>query len=240
VLDLGAERTRYLRTSARGFASFAAARFDVVAALRGNRLGPVTDTAAPVPGIARMQAQATAAGLRLPDSHTGAMDGSDLARARFIVDGWRGRLAERRPPSDWNAWLQDFATVERLVHGAARGTAREGFYDSTRAYLDRANAPATVRAVVDLRHALAAWDFPAAVRAGEVLQPTVMAREGLYPPDEYLDAMVTANLMTGDVPSAGRIFGTVGPLTGRSTKDFRMLLLASYLRAMERMNNGAE
>jgi hypothetical protein len=52
--------------------------------------------------------------------------------------------------------------------------------------------------------------------------------------------MVTANLVTGDVRSAGRVFGTVGPLTGRSTKDFRMLLLASYLRAMERMKYGAE
>jgi len=240
VLDLGAERTRYLRTSARGFASFAAARFDVVAALRGNRLAPVRDTAAPVPGIARMEAQATAAGLRLPGPHTGAVDGSGLARARFIVDGWRGRLADGNPPADWIAWLQDFATVERLVHGAARGTAREGFYDSTRVYLDRADAPATVRAVVDLRHALAAWDFPAAVRAGDVLQPTVTAREGFYPADEYLDGMVTAKLITGDVRSAGRVFGTVGPLTGRTTKDFRMLLLASYLRAMEQMHDGAE
>jgi len=230
VLDLGAERTRYLRTSARGFAQFAAARFDVAAALHGNRLAPTSDTTAPVPGIVRMQAQAIAAGLLLPRAHDGAMDGNKLARERFVVERWQAQMADRVPPADWTAWLDDFASIERLIHGAARGTAREGFYDTTRAFLARTDAPPSVREVVDLRHALAAWDFPAAVRAGNALLPTVTAGAGLIPPDEYLDGMVTANLMVGNAPAAERMFDVIGPLSGRSTRDFRMLLLASYLR----------
>jgi hypothetical protein len=129
------------------------------------------------------------------------------------------------------AWLETFASVERLVHGASRGVADEGFYDSTRTFLARVDAPLPIRHVVEFRHGLAAWDFPAAVRAGTALYPSVTANAGLIPPEEYLDGMIAASLAVGDIEGAVRVFATVGPLSGRSTRDFRMLLLASYLQA---------
>jgi spermidine synthase len=231
VLDLGAERTRYLRTSARGFALFAAARFDFAAALRGRALAASSDTAAPVPGIPRMEAQAVAAGLLVPHDGPGAMEADDLSRARFAHERWNARLADPTPPADWADWLDDFANVERLVHGATRGVAREGFYDTTRAFLARTGAPRSVRDVVELRHALAAWDFPAAVRTGAALAPAVERGEHLIPPEEFLDAMVTAHLKVGDRQGAQRAFHTLAPLSGRTGRDFRMLLLFSYLGA---------
>jgi spermidine synthase len=232
VLDLGAERTRYLRTSARGFAQFAAARFDFAAAAEGRRLPPATDTLAPVPAIPRMEAQAISAGLRAPAGSSDALGDDPLSRARFSLELWNARLGRPSPPADWLQWLADFATAERLVHGATRGTAHEAFYDSTRAFLARTNAPQPVRDVVELRHALAAWDFPTAARLGAALMPSVRREEGLIAPDEFLDGVVTADLMVGNVQAARDVFRALAPLSGRSDRDFRIRLLASYVEVV--------
>jgi hypothetical protein len=176
-----------------------------------------------------MAAQAVAAGLEVPVARRATNEETPLSRARFAVELWRSRLADPRPPADWSGWLELFAEAERLVHGAARGMAREGFYDSTRAFLARTDAPQPVRDVVELRHALAAWDFAAAARIGAALLPSVTRRERLIPPDEYLDGVVTANLMVGNVETARAVFRTVAPLSGRADQDFRLRLLASYV-----------
>jgi spermidine synthase len=240
VLDLGAERTRYLRTSARGLALFTAARFDFAAAAERSPLPPAADTLAPVPAIPRMQAQAIAAGLRIPVPGAATLAETPLSRARFAVELWRSRLADPHPPADWVGWLENFAAVERLVHGATRGMAREGFYDSTRAFLTRAGAPQAVRDVVELRHALAAWDFAAAARVGAALLPSVVRQERLIPPDEFLDGVVTANLMVGNVDAARAVFRAVAPLSGRSDRDFRLRLLASYLEPADAAETGTK
>jgi spermidine synthase len=238
VLDLGAERTRYLRTSARGLAQFSAARFDFAAAAERRPLPPAADTLAPVPAIPRMEAMAVAAGLLAPVARSATTEETPLARARFVIELWNSRLASPHPPADWGAWLETFAQAERLVHGASRGMAREGFYDSTRAFLVQNDAPQPVRDVVELRHALAVWDFAAAARIGATLLPSVTRRERLMPPDEYLDGVVTANLMMGNVEAARAVFRSVAPLSGRTDEDFRLRLLASYLEPARAARRG--
>jgi hypothetical protein len=232
VLDLGAERARFVRHSARGFAQLAASRFDLAAALMGRPRGPATDTIAPVPRIARMQAQALAASLRVP-GHAAPPPGDARSRARYARDRWAASLVDRTGPGDWAAWLNDFTVMETLVHGAAQGTADVGFYTAVERYLEKWAAPRGVRDVVGLRRAAAAWDFPTAAERSAALMERVLAGEHLISPDDLLDVAVTARLRMGDAPGARAAFEQLLPRSTRRPDDLRLLLLGAHVLQAE-------
>ena len=78
-------------------------------------------------------------------------------------------LAAGSAPGDWNAWLEDFSTVEEDIHGGTAGVADEDFYRRVRNFLRAVKAPGGPAAAVDLHHGLAAWDYAEAARAGDLL-----------------------------------------------------------------------
>jgi hypothetical protein len=226
VLDLGAERARFQRTSARGLAELTGARYDLAAMLAGQPRAPGRDTVAPVPRIPRMQAEAVAARLREPASPGEA---PEIARARYQLDRWTTSLATGREPADWGAWLEELAVAERLVHGASQGHADSTFYGALERFLKRVEAPARVREAVMFRRAMAAWDWPAAASAADSLVPAELGGARLVPADELLDGSVVARLRVGDVRGARDAFAALAPRSNRLPGDFRLLLLAAYL-----------
>jgi spermidine synthase len=228
VLDLGAERARFVRRSARGFVQLAASRFDLAAVLAGTRRAPATDTIAPVPRIARMQAQAMAASLRAP-APAAPPPGDARSRARHAYERWSASLTDRRGPADWGAWLADFTVIESLVHGAAQGTVEVPFYTEVRGYMDRWNAPPGVRDVVELRRAAAAWDFPAAITRSAALMESVLAGQALISPDDFLDIAVAARIRAGDAAGARTVFQRLLPRGTRRPDDLRLLLLGAHV-----------
>jgi hypothetical protein len=52
--------------------------------------------------------------------------------------------------------------------------------------------------------------------------------------------VVTANLMVGNVDAARAVFRAVAPLSGRSDRDFRLRLLASYLEPADAAETGTK
>ena len=240
VLDLGAERQRFLRRSAQGFVGLTAARFDMPAALRQAPRARSTDTLAPVPRIPRMQAQALAASLRVAHGATDALGGDPRGRARHAYRRWNESLRGENGPADWITWLEEFAAVERLLHGASQGTADEEFYAAASRFAARWQAPPLVLDVLALRYAAARWDFPAARARSAALLPTVLEGRGLIPADEFLDIAVVAHLVAGDPQGAGALLQQVAPRTGRAPDDVRLLLLAAHvLGARERAPGAA-
>jgi hypothetical protein len=234
VLDLGAERARFLRTSARGVLGLSAARFDFLAPFGGRRVEQTESVIAPIPRIPRMLATAVSAALRNPvrvDALPVGERPANVGRSQFRVARWRAMLDRSDAPDDWIAWLDDFAVVEHAVHGAMRGVADEEFYARARGFVTRTGAPEIVRHAVAFRHGLAAWDFAEAARAGAALLPSVMRRERFVPADLYLDGMVAAQLRVGNAQEARRVFRLVGPLAGRALADLRVLLLDAYIAA---------
>jgi predicted membrane-bound spermidine synthase len=234
VLDIGAERARYLRQRVAGLAELAEARFDFVAALTRSRMEVGDDTVAVVPDAPRQRAQAIAAAVRIPAEPARARRSDARSQARYLVARWNAQLDDGRAPADWQAWLTEFRGVERVVHGAAQGAADQAFYDRVGAFLTRTGAPGAVRDVVELQRGLAGWDFPAVRAAGGRLVSGATRDEVLVPPRELLEAVVTANLLAGDTAAADSLFRLLLPRVQFTTGDLRMLLLGAYVEAGRR------
>jgi hypothetical protein len=245
LLDLGAERTRFLRESAGGFRALQTARFDVVAALRGWRLGPADAPVAPL-DMPRATARARGAALRAawaayaPD---GAPSGDDEApflrlpggETAWVRDATYRRaafetiLAGGRPPADWHRWVAHAADVEEELHGGTAGVADRAFYARVFAYLDAARAPREVRASIAFLHGLAAYDFAEAADAAEVLVAALARDDRWLRPSLLHDGAVVAAVRLGDPARATRLFTATAPHARRSTDDLRSELLSAWI-----------
>jgi hypothetical protein len=148
---------------------------------------------------------------------------------QYLKARWDAMIAGSDAPTDWRLWLEDLRVLEWSLHGGTAGWADEAFYQPIWQFLDRTSAPAIVRDVVRFRYALAEWDFAMAAGVGDRLLRSVIDDEAFISGDEFIDGMVVAKLMTGDVPAAHRTFVAVAPLTGRLPTDVRMRLLNAYI-----------
>lgn len=243
IVDLGAERTRYLDRSAKGFTGLSNARFHITAPFFGWVSTPTAETTAPVPDIWRMRALAVSAQLGSPEVHpVPEQQELDpvLLPTQYLMSRWDALLSQEMGPSDWKLWLEDFRVVEANLHGGLLGFADETFYKRVSHFLDQVDAPKFVHDVVSFRHGLAAWDFREASRSGDGIQDSVLDRKGYIPADEYLDGMVVAKLRLGDVASARRIFNALVPLSQREPSDLRLLLLDAYIKRVEERGKRGE
>ncbi len=235
-LDNGAERTRYMGQQASGFFGLSYERFDVTAPFIGRRIGPANFTLAPAPDLPRLYNLALGAALRDPAAYLTSdtiPDDDRRSAALYRNRTWRTELAAGSAPGDWRVWTQRMADIEHDRYGGTSGYVDETFYADIGRYLDRTRAPASVRAVVDFRHAISGWDFPGAVRAAEPLIAAALDRKSWLPPDELRDGAIVARLMTRDIEGARRVFEALAPLSRRPNGDFRTALLSSYIQTAQ-------
>jgi hypothetical protein len=224
TLDLNAERTRYMKIDAEGFVGLASGRVNFAAMIDGHRNG-LGDPYALVAGIPRLQAMATAAGLRTGDSRAGP-DVALIAARMQMLDA---EMLSGKAPASWPVWAQSVAWVEAGVHGGMAGTADSSFYASLYAYLDRVHAPPTARAAVDFLHGLATWDYAQAARAADPLIAEAGMGELWLDGDELRDGAVIAKLAVGDRAGARAAFRGLISQSARKITDLRTRLLFSYI-----------
>jgi spermidine synthase len=224
ILDLNAERTRYMKTEAGGWAGLASGRVNFAAMVDGRRNG-LGDSYAVVTGVPRLQAMAVAAALHNGDKRAGPEVGP-LAGRRPILEA---DMAAGRAPANWPVWVQLVASVEEGVHGGMSGTVDESFYKTLRDYLHRTNAPAEPRAAIDFLHGIAAWDYVEAARAADVLIAAAGRGEMWLNPDVLRDGAVMAKLGIGDRSGARAAFKILISRSSRDISDLRTRLLYSYV-----------
>src|SRR6185436_10855853 len=116
TLDLNAERARFMKSAAFGFAGLASTRVNVAAMVDHRRNG-LGDSYAVVGGIPRLQAMSIAAGMRTGDPRGGPEVGAAAAR-RQMLDA---EMATGRAPLDWRVWLQSALGMEEALHGGMAG-----------------------------------------------------------------------------------------------------------------------
>ena len=240
LLDLGADRERYMEHSAAGFATLGSHRFDPFAALTGHRMAIGTAPLTVFPGVARANAAALAARLRLglDAGHDTLPRSAEYQPALLRLQMLRTFMAASAPPSDWQLWMRHVALIERDVHGMAAGAADEQFYGSLFAYLERAKAPGRAAAALHFMHGLAAWKFDEAAGATDVLISEALLGEGWVPADMLRDGAVVSRLMTKDVVGARTAFDKLTPLGGEGA-ELRSRLLEAHLARAERASRGA-
>ena len=228
VLDLGAEKGRYLARSAAGFASLGSMRFNGLAALEDRRIPLPSEAWTATPEIERARAATLSARLRIPVDTL--PEDSELTGARYRKEMLDSFLAGAAPPPDWELWFRSVVVVERELHGPAAGVADERFYQALHQYLARVKAPDMVVTSARFMHALAAWDFPSAALAADRLLAAPTAGVGWLPPDMLRDGAVVAKLRMGDVPGARRVFDR---LTFAGNRELWPRILEAYLVAAE-------
>jgi spermidine synthase len=243
ILDLGAERARFIAQPAPGFRSFSERRFDIVATLTGRRFGFSTDLHAPTPDISRVAALSFGARVRdLYDKRTTPRADSaqpidrEVAAAVHRRDVLDRLAASGRPPVDWRVWVDQFAEVESDLHRGTAGVADEALYGSMLRYARSQRAPREVVAALEFLHGLAVWNFAEVLAASPILEAAQRARRPWLSPELLRDGTVVAHLAMGDVPAARRRMQELSPLgdEGDDAFRFRSRLLFSYILFAER------
>ncbi|HUF76765.1 MAG TPA: hypothetical protein VMM35_10835, partial [Longimicrobiales bacterium] len=237
VLDLRAERARFENASAVGVQGLATSSVDLPRLLRGDTIGPrpyhpvPSYTLAPAilwgRGAWLREAKATGGGIA--PEHFPAWQNS-LVRLGELLAVVRGDS----PGAPWAAWATEFERVESELHWGTVGWADSTFYREAHAFLDRADAPAEARAVVDLKHGLAVLDWERVASAADVLIPRVALGQSWMPTAALLDAAVVAYLRVGRPTAARNALNRLGPGSGRGAAHLRNRLLDALIAAAER------
>ncbi len=232
VLDLGAERRRYLGSFAVGFKALSADWYNLAAALDGRRTPPSTEATPALPEVPRVVARATGAFVRSSEhrSPTDTATSVQIRAALFNLRSWQVAMAADGPPTDWGLWLQQLDLVDASRNSGTAGVVDDQMYQIAGRYLDRHDAPKAVREVVAFRRALAGWDFKTAASTADSLAPIVLRDRRWIGADELRDGAVMAKLAIGDAAGARRHWATLAPFSTRSPEDLRSRLLAAYLQ----------
>ncbi|UCF41925.1 MAG: fused MFS/spermidine synthase [Gemmatimonadota bacterium] len=232
VLDLGAERARYQNQYARGVGDLATRRIDIAAAISLRRVQPIAAGAMPLTDVPRVQALVLAGALR--DARAG--DGVDTAvtlagleDARFRQLRWDAILGADDPPTDWRRWLGELLAVERDRHGGTYGYIDESLLQPALRYLDRHDAPAEARWVVDFYFGLAGWNFGVAAAAADALFQAGAQDGGWISREDLAEGGVIAKLRTGDVAGARHLYDELTSDVADRERYLRLQLLDAYL-----------
>lgn len=227
VLDLGAERSRFLQQSALGMAALASGVTDFL----GNpALRPVDfDTGASSLTTPSVRSMVLAAQLRRtgPDSAWATGTGS---AERYLNSVWVRQMASGAPPANWRGWTSDFWVIRRALHGGS-APLDTAFFARAKSYAERAGAPAPVQAAVALGESLARRNLTESSAQVEMLITEAMARRAWIPPDDLLDASVRVLLAAGLPERARFAYNLLRPMSGRREGDLRLSLLNSYVES---------
>jgi spermidine synthase len=243
VLDLGAERARFVARPAAGFRSLAERRFDLVAALTGRRYGFGTDLQTATPDVAPVAALSFGARVRAAREQRVAqrVDSAtpvdrDVAVAVYRRDVLDRLAASGRPPSDWRVWFDEVADAESDLHRGTAGVADEQFYGSILRYARAQRPPREAIAALEFLHGLAAWNFPEVLAASPVLEAAQRAGRPWVSAELLRDGTVAAHLATGDASGARRRMQQLSPLAEQADDAyrFRSRLIYSYILFAER------
>lgn len=244
ILDLAAERARFIARRAAAFEDLTTRWFDLPAVLEGRRLSFTTDSVSAAPEIPRVSGAVFGARLRLAldegvnptlDANVGTRNSftealATLQRLRRLTDSGR-------PPGDWRNWLIAVGTVERQLHFGTVGVSDDRFSDEMIAYARSHNAPAELVASLEFLRGMRAWDFQRVIELSPVLEAAHRRGDPWLSPDALREGTVVAYLMTGDAARARERFDTLTPLGDEQDPGYAMR--SRILRgAVERLEAG--
>lgn len=241
-LDLGTERTRFLRGGAAGIYGLATDRFSVLHAMSGRVNRPTFETRASME-IGRVQQMA--AGARLRAALVGQLSAAELADDR----GTSNALFQHRqlsvlastgtPPGDWRSWIARVQDVEDIIDGGNAGVIDSAYFAMLEGYMTRTNAPAGPRTAVAFMKAVSSWNWPSAAAMSDSLLLFERRRTPWMGAEMLRAGGVVSHLQVGDAVGARRLFDFLTPGLRMGTGDMRTLLLDSWIRAAEERQKGA-
>jgi len=247
ILDLGAERTRYLQLPAAGFLEAAGGPFDAADAFLPDSAPPEDILLTPVPQIpmgraltlrnrirtALAEKTSKTVGEQVPStgsqSRPGLENDLELRQALYRKELADALLAFPAPPSDWAGWLRQ--VLEGGGWGPATGwhVMDGGYLGQVEETARRLDAPPGVFSSVSFLQALEGLDWDAMIRPSEELAGEIAQGRRWITGSVVLDAGVMARLLRRTPADAEDFYQRLEPHSGRSPLDFRSRLLRAHL-----------
>jgi hypothetical protein len=237
VLDLGAERTRFLKESATGFVAMWTQGFNVAAALMGRQAGPMDDKLAPQPGVGSVFSRAMSARARRGGTVSTEDSLEYPSMPQLLHNRWvfEATMELPRGPQSWHRWVADFIRVEESLHRGTSGFVDTAFYGKSERYMRRFGAPVEVVTAVRFVRSVAEWDFKTASQAVDEMLAIGSAATDILATDFMRDGGVIAKLKDRDVAGARRLYDRLSKEADtRPPSHFQSRLLEAHLLAAER------
>jgi spermidine synthase len=228
VLDLGAERTRFLTEGATGFIGLSGERFGVATLLEPRRAPVSTSPYNVIGDVPRLEAMELAA--RVGSSSFAGATNEQLIAAENVRAVDR-TIASGAAPVEWRYWVETVRRAEETRAGGSAGVADSAWFARIAQYLARTAAPAEAKASIAFLHGLASWDFAETARASTTLMDAASRGDFWLSPDLLREGTVVARLRTGDIPGARSAWVRLAPVSSRSPDDVRPQLLAAWIIA---------
>ncbi len=235
TLDLLSEQTRYMKERALGFQGLNDGRFDVAAALMGERILPTSATTA-VLDIGRVNALALGAALRVPIGTVvpdGVGEPAALREARSRYALLQAAMASGKAPPDWPIFFRLASEVETDLNSGTMGWADEAFYASVNAFMERHSAPTEARDAWRFLHAVTTYDWPTAAKLADTQVAARQSGRAWLAADFLREGAVIAYMRTGDLTHARLAFDQLAEFARRKNNDLRIRLLGAHLAAAE-------
>jgi hypothetical protein len=246
VLDLGAERTRFLKRIAAGYRALPLARFDPVSGMRDWRVGfhPATVASLALPRPAALaraaafravyEARLASGGGEAPLIAVGPDDQGAVREALYRRATLDAVVAAGRPPADWHAFVGHALSCEDDWHAGTAGVADSTFYAPVLRYMAAAGAPAAAVAAVRFARGLAAYDWAEAREAGRTLLAAYTRGDQWIDTAMLHDGGAVAALHAGDVDGARQFVAATRTRLRRGDDDVRGPLVDAWIAAAGR------
>ncbi|MEP6744934.1 MAG: fused MFS/spermidine synthase [Gemmatimonadota bacterium] len=232
VLDLGAERRRYLESHAIGLEAIVGDWRGMAGALEGAApLIPESVPAPPFMTVAGVSSRTAAALLqeRRASRNDTTVEPPDVQFAREQWKAWQFRLSGPAP-SDWRSFLLAFDGMSILAHRGTAGYANPRLFASAAAFMERRGAPLLIRQAVGFRRAVLEWKMESVASLGSALLPSVRAGQGLVDREQFIDGMLIAAVRLGRGGMADSTLSELGTARRARPGDLRDDLLLAHLQ----------
>ena len=229
LLDLGAERARFLNERGRGFTGLGTSLLSYVE--RDTAVvDPPTEGATAIDNVASVLAVKQALSLRrdLREKTDRAWTMGTGNTERYLMRAWVTQTESGQVPGSWRGWTNDFWTVFRALHADPLGPDTL-FFSLADRHARGLSAPRPVLEAISLAHALVRGDFPAASASARVLLAEAHAGRIWLPADDLLDGAVLSLAADGQVEEAREAFETLISSSTRPAMDLRLILLNAYI-----------
>jgi len=234
ILDLGAERARFLQLPAGGFLESASGPFD----LADIFLEPVPwedgPGVTPVPQIPMGRAltlrnRIRAALSRGEPGGMGLETDLPLKQALYRWQAARALMAMEESPVDWLSWLREVLAGGGWAPQTGWAMLDPAYLSQVRAAAVRLKAPAGALAAVDFLSALFPRDWGGLQDPSDILVDEISEGRRWIRPDVVLDAGVASRIALGQPESALAFYRRLSPFSGRSPRDLRSRILRAHL-----------
>jgi len=232
VLDLGAERSRFLGQSAAAINGLFKGMYDFAGPPGARALVPDDRRVSAFGTVPRIGSILTATELRLGQTKAEpadtAWDDSPHSDANEGIRRWLAGVRSGEPPSSWALWAREYNSAFSAWHAGTRGWVDSAFTRPIQTWLDRNRAPAPLRAAVEFRELMARGAWRLAVGPTAVLLEEAKAKRFWVDPDLLREGAAIAFIAAGRLEEARGVVENLAPYSHRAPTDFRTRLLTAW------------